>query len=443
MNSRRNEQNFSPLSSDQHRIGVKEKAGGIDWHNSKRRAELAKMRIQKRFSKENTAIAWRFLDRLRLDNMSYGRIENYSGSVIRVLHLKDDKEIKDWSKEEIEKVHMMIADSSYENSVKKDTLTALKRFYHFAVHNEIVVKSKNQEYDPNVAWITPGSFRDKFEKIQPRDLLTDEEILQLIQAVKKIGGKYVKRNIALIFVLLEGAYRPGELLNIRMGGIEFHKDFVQIHTTGKTGPKSLTLVASYNPLREWLNEHPKDGSPLAFLLYHDNESEVMRYWALDNLIKKAREKAGITKRVWPYLFRHTALTEYSKKLGNIAKIYGNWSKDSDMLSHYEHLASSDQQDAVLKLHGLKKDDEQNSILFSKVCPDCKQQNSSDKSHCIRCGMGLSKELAQVRQAMLEKRQNSDVKTLERKFSKKIRNLESLIIEQRRFIQQLVDDKTTK
>lgn len=440
MNSRRNEQNFPPLNPTQHRIGVKEKAGGIDWHNSKRRAELAKMRIQKRFSKENTAVAWRFLDRLRLDNMSYGRIENYSGSVIRVLHLKDDKEIKDWSKEEIEKVHMMIADSSYENSVKKDTLTALKRFYHFAVHNEIVVKSKNQEYDLKVAWITPGSFRDKFEKIQPRDLLTDEEILQLIQAIKKIGGKYVKRNIALIFVLLEGAYRPGELLNIRVGGIEFHKDFVQIHTTGKTGPKSLTLVASYNPLREWLNEHPKDGNPLAFLLYHDNESEVMRYWALDNLIIKAREKAGITKRVWPYLFRHTALTEYSKKLGNIAKIYGNWSKDSDMLSHYEHLASSDQQDAVLKLHGLKKDDDQNSILFSKICPGCKQQNSSDKSHCIRCGMGLSKELAQVRQAMLEKRQNSDVKTLERKFSKKIRNLESLIIEQRRFIQQLVNDK---
>jgi hypothetical protein len=69
---------------------VKEKTGGIDWHNSKRRVELAKMRIQRRFSKENTTIACRFLDRLRLDNMSYGRIENYSGSVIRILQLKDD-----------------------------------------------------------------------------------------------------------------------------------------------------------------------------------------------------------------------------------------------------------------------------------------------------------------------------------------------------------------
>jgi hypothetical protein len=47
---------------------------------------------------------------------------------------------------------------------------------------------------------------------------------------------------------------------------------------------------------------------------------------------------------------------------------------------------------------------------------------------------------QVKQAILEKRQNTDVKVLERKFSKKIRNLESLIIEQRSLIKQLVNDK---
>lgn len=111
-----------------------------------------------------------------------------------------------------------------------------------------------------------------------------------------------------------------------------------------------------------------------------------------------------------------------------------------MLAVYEHLANSDQEDAVLRLHNLKKEDKENSILFPKICSVCKQRNSSDKSHCIYCGIGLSKELVQVRQAILQKRQNTDVKTLERKFSKKIRNLESLIIEQRSLIQQLASDK---
>lgn len=111
-----------------------------------------------------------------------------------------------------------------------------------------------------------------------------------------------------------------------------------------------------------------------------------------------------------------------------------------MLAVYEHLASSDQEDAVLRLHNLKKEDKENSILFPKVYPACKQRNSSDKSHCVHCGCGLSKELVQVKQAILEKRQNTNVTILERKFSKKIKNLESLIIEQRSLMQQLISDK---
>jgi integrase len=213
--------------------------------------------------------------------MSYGRIENYSGSVIRILKIKDDKKIEHWSKREIELVHKVIANSAYENSVKKDTLTALKRLYHFAIHDEIAIKAKGIEYDPVVSWITPSSFVDRFEKIQAKDLLTDDEILQLIQAIKQIGGRFVKRNIALIFILLEGAYRPGELLNIRISGIEFESDFVRIYTTGKTGPKSLTLVASYGPLKEWLSIHPQSDDPDAFLFYQDNNNNVMRYWTLD------------------------------------------------------------------------------------------------------------------------------------------------------------------
>lgn len=413
----------------------------IDIHNTRKRTEHAMMAIQKKFSEDNAKAACRFLNRLRLDNKSYGRISNYAECICRILEIKDDKKIRDWSREDIEQIHKTIADTDYANSVKKDLLLALKRLYHYAAHNEIADTNKGKTYDPVVEWITPGSFKDKYSKVQPKDLLTDNEILQLIQAVKKIGGKYVKRNIAIVFVLLEGAYRPGELLNIRIGGIEFEESFVRIHTTGKTGPKSLTLVASYGPLKEWLADHPKSDDPDAFLFYHDNKDGLMLYSRLTEFLRKARLKTGIKKRVWPYLFRHTALTEYSKRLGNVAKIYGNWSRGSNMLAVYEHLANSDQEDAVLRLHNLKKEDRENAILFSKMCPSCKQRNSSDKSHCVHCGMGLSKGLVQVKEMLLEKRQNTDIKILERKFSKKIKNLESLIIEQRRFIQQLVNDKT--
>lgn len=371
----------------------------LDIHNSKKRIEYAKASIRKRFSTDNANIACEFLDRLRIENKSYGRIANYAESIKRILSIKDNRKISDWTRKEIELIHKEIAESNYENSVKKDTLTTLKRVCHFAKHNEIADKSKDREYDPIVSWITPSYFRDRYEKIQAKDLLTDTELENLFNAVKEVSkGRYVKRNMAILITLFEGSYRPGELFNMRIGGLQFENDFVRVHTTGKTGPKTLALVTSFVPIKEWLAEHPHGDDPNAFLWYHNNKEGVMRYAMLFYLVKKAAQAAGIKKRVWMYLFRHTSLTLYSKKLGNLVKLYGNWSKGSNMLSRYEHLASSDQEDAILKLHGIKKQDDSKSILFSKVCPSCKEKNSADKSHCAKCGFALSKRLVQELEA---------------------------------------------
>lgn len=407
----------------------------LDIHNNRARIEYAKAGFHKKFLPENADTACAFLDRLRLENKSHGRISNYGECIQRILKIKDDKKINEWTKKEIEFIHKIIADTDYENSVKKDTLTALKRLYHYAVHEEIADKAKGKDYDPNVSWITPGSFKDRYEKIQANDLLTDEEILKLIQAVKQIGGKYVKRNIAMIFTLFEGAYRPGELINIKINGLKFETDCLEVSTTGKTGPKTLTLITSFIPITEWLAEHPKGDDPDAFLWYHDNDSGVIRYPQFFNLLKNSQKISGIKKHVWPYLFRHTSLTMYSKKLGNIAKVYGNWGNSSHMLVRYEHLAASDQKDAILKLHGLKKQDDSESILFSKICPSCKERNSSDKSHCIKCGNILSKKLAQI----LQTRRHEELK-LEHKYSKDFAALKQEYVELKEMFTDIIDKK---
>ena len=371
----------------------------LDIHNSKKRIECARSAIFRLFITENATVASEFFDRLRIENKSYGRIANYAESVKRILYLKDDKKISNWTRKDIESVHMKIAESDHENSVKKDTLIALKRLYHFAKHGEIADKAKGKEYDPNVEWITPSHFEDKYEKIQSKDLLTDADLENLFKAVKQVSkGRYVKRNVAMLVTLFEGSYRPGELLNMRIGGLEFEDDFVRVHTTGKTGPKTLALVTSFVSIKEWLAEHPHGDDPEAFLWFHANDEGVITYQILSQILRQAAQAAGIKKRVWMYLFRHTSLTLYSKKLGNLVKLYGNWSKGSNMLSRYEHLASSDQEDAILKLHGIKKQDDSKSILFSKVCTSCKEKNSADKSHCVKCGFTLSKKLVQELEA---------------------------------------------
>ena len=357
-----------------------------DIHKSRYRTELELKKIAKRHPGPNYELACRYIDRLHMANRSLGRISSYAAGVAKILDICGAT-VAEWSREDVERIHKSIACSRYSNSVKKDTLTCLKRLYHFAVHGDIPNKAAGGQYDPMVAWITPGAFNERHQKIQPMDLLTEEEVLALVRAVKDTG-RHVRRNVALIFMMLEGAYRPGEILSIRVGGVELYDGFAKVITTGKTGPKSLTLVSSFGPLREWLSEHPRVDDPEAFLMFHNNAAGVMGYSSLAYTISSAQRRAGIKKRIWPYLFRHTALTEYSKLMGNVAKIYGNWTASSNMISVYEHLASSDQEDAVLRLHGMRNERRRSAVLLARQCPSCGVVSSADREACPGCGGGM-------------------------------------------------------
>ncbi len=110
-----------------------------------------------------------------------------------------------------------------------------------------------------------------------------------------------------------------------------------------------------------------------------------------------------------------------------------------MLTRYEHLPNSDQEDAVLRLHNLKKDDKENSVLFPKICPRYKQRNSSDNPHCIHCGMELAKTLAHLREARQNTSHNG-AKDLAYVFFKRIESLELLFEEQQQLISRLVNER---
>ncbi|MGB9002722.1 MAG: tyrosine-type recombinase/integrase [Nitrosotalea sp.] len=401
-----------------------------DIHNSVRDVERYKNILQK-FKNGSDCI--KFLDALLLSGRSWIRIATYAYSCQKILQLKDDKPIISWTREDCEEIVKKFVIANISNATKEGHLRTLKRLVHRCKTKKLIQKGR-EDYCEEVAWITPGSFYDKYEKIQSKDLIKDNEILAMINAVKKMGGKYVKRNILVLFLLLDGSFRPAELLNITIGGIEFGSDFVRVHTTGKTGPKRLTLVTSFVPMKEWIQEHPDAENPRAYLLWEDNEEGRMSYWQLWRLVKRSAQKAGIKKRIWLYLFRHTSITEHVKRLGRVAAVYGNWSPRSKMLQKYTHLADSDQEDAILKLHGLKKEDNTDSILFAKMCPRCHKGNSADKSHCSNCGTILSKKLAQIR----ESGNMTDVLKFERKFSSEIKNLRKTIEEQQKMFEVLLN-----
>lgn len=383
---------------------------------------------------KNGQIAVKFLDTLALQNASYIRMRDYGYTSMRLLSRKDDTLIETWTKEEIKQIVSQIVQEDLSNTTKRDQLRGLKRLVHFAKTGDLIVKGRNNaEYCDEVAWITPGQFRDRFEKIRSNDLVTNDEFMAMLNGVRKTSH-HIKRDIALLYVLYEASHRPAELMNMTVGDVVIKDKWCVISTYGKTGPKQLTVVPSFRPLLEWLSEHPENDNPTAYLWFENNKTGRISYSQLLRIVRESAKAGGVKKHVWPYLLRHTSLTNVEKAFGSkITDIHGNWVHSSNMRSRYVHLANSDQDKAIRKRYGLltEKDDMDSGFLNPVACPRCMEDNSSDKKRCAKCGFILDNEIAQK----IVVKENAKTKGLQRKVTKKVDNLESLFAKQQELIAQ--------
>ena len=179
-----------------------------------------------------------------------------------------------------------------------------------------------------------------------------------------------------------------------VGSVEFKDKYCLITVNGKTGLKRLPLVASYKPLLEWLEQHPKRTDPTAPLwcsLATNYKGERLSYRHFRLIIKRLARKAGLSKAVWPYLFRHSTLTALAKVFTEARlEQYAGWVHGSKMSARYVHFSARDLVDAVLELHGMKAP-AQPEVPKLIQCPRCKEENPLGTVYCGRCGYVLDRE----------------------------------------------------
>ncbi len=119
----------------------------------------------------------------------------------------------------------------------------------------------------------------------------------------------------------------------------------------------------------------------------------MGYGYLRKLVKSAATKAGIKKKVWNYLLRHTKLTDVARKHPDqILKKFGNWKKGTEMMEVYVHLSEYDLEDAVLREHGLLKKEDAKELTL-KRCPRCDAENTVGATRCSKCGYVIDEKAA--------------------------------------------------
>jgi integrase/recombinase XerD len=368
-----------------------------------RRLEAARKRIS---SLANSRLLLAFLDHLKALGLSDGRVAKYANHIC-ALTRGSPFNPKTATREEIERVIAWINSQPYKSTTKKDLKIVVKRLVQYARHGSCATKTPIPD---EVKWFSINT-REKDSRVGPEMLLTLEEVKAMI------GTAENERDKALVSVLFEAALRPGELLGMTVGSVEFRDSYCLITVKGKTGIKRLPLVASHKSLLDWLMRHPKRNDPEAPLwisLSNNSKAEGMSYYYLRKLVKQLAAKAGVKKKVWPYLFRHSCLTAMAKILTEAKlELYAGWVHGSDMPRRYVHFSARDLEETILEVHGLRRAERAEGIIKPAECPRCGKRNSPDSVRCSFCGYILDKKLAAEMEEKERERNMEIVQRIER------------------------------
>jgi integrase len=269
--------------------------------------------------------------------------------------------------------------------------TIIKKFYKWLKFGDEY--RTRLEYPKIVTWLRCSLKKSERPKIKASDIITESEVKQLIDAAEH------PRDKAFICMLYELGARIGEVGGLYIKEVTKDKHSYIVDLEGKTGHRTPRIVISDPHLTHWLNLHPlkdRQDAPLWCMIGSRSKGKRMKYGAFRALVQRLVGKAGIKKRVYPHLFRHTRVTHLliNKQINEAqAKVYFGWVPSSTMLSEYSHLVSSDVNDAILAMHGIKTGEEKESLLKPKQCPRCATINSTDALFCHKCASVLDVKTA--------------------------------------------------
>src|SRR5207245_5329901 len=164
-------------------------------------------------------------------------------------------------------------------------------------------------------------------------------------------------------------------LTLRIRNVETDGIGAFLHVDGKTGKRKVRIIHSVPLLSVWLSLHPfsKNSDACLWTKFEGNryscavDAPIRPPWA-ENLLQKLAKKAGIKKRVYPHLFRHSRATHLAPFLTeSLLKQHMGWMPDSEMTATYVHLSGQELDDALKRLSGLKVEKEEKSVTKLVKC----------------------------------------------------------------------------
>jgi len=384
-----------------------------DIHNYKRALERLIERIEneENFSKINLKIALNFKNDLLSNNISIAKVVRYMQNVIW-FNRTFKKDFPEATVEDIKKVVSDLNQSDYSEWTKKGLKILIRKFYKFIRG----VEGKGK-YPPEVAWYTLTI--SNAQRKMPEELLNENEMKSIIQACN------CERDRALIAVLCESGCRIGEIGTMKLKHISLEEHGARITVKGKTGMRKILVVSSAPYLQTWINHHPKNDN-LEEPLWITYQGNLMGYSTINQILKRSAKLAGIKKRVYPHILRHSRATIMAKSMTDATmKHYFGWSQSSQMAGVYIHMSGKDTDEAVLLANGIEiKKEVQISKLIPIKCLRCGIKNETTNKFCKSCGISLS--LEEAKRTIKEDEEKNKTDELMNKMVKNPEFLEMLV-----------------
>ncbi|MGA3404447.1 MAG: site-specific integrase [Candidatus Bathyarchaeia archaeon] len=354
-------------------------ASDIHHYNQRLTAALSNLENDQKVLDANRKKIKQFLEYIRAEGLSTPRQVRYT-YVLRKLSSLLGKEFRRTTKTDMIRVISDLEKQDTAYDTKLSEKQCIKRFYK-------CLRNVEDDYPVEVKWIRAK--RNNNHKILPEHLLTEDEVKRLAETCQN------QRDRALILVLYETGCRVGEILTLKLGDVQFDTHGAVMIVKGKTGPCRVRIIFSAKALSEWLNHHPArldPESPLWTSFESAGSTKSLEYYAFRKMLSVTASRAKIGKRVNPHSFRHARASNLANVLTEAQmKEYLGWVGDSRMASTYVHLSGRNIDNALLKLNGIKTEDEVNSeehTLRIKTCLRCQEVNSPTSGFCSRCGCPL-------------------------------------------------------
>lgn len=396
----------------------------------------------------------------RADGAALSSLRQYMSNLI-VVAKRADKSLLEISETELRDLFISFANGTHPD-VKDEGVNlqayqiAMRNFVklHDTPYSDLPHKhDEGFEMHPLTIDDVPG--RD----IQPEDLLYQEDIDALLDAC----GMDVRYKALIAWGLASGQ-RLDALRTVRVKDVQRSGPATDMRLNtedgalkGNSGKVPLLWAKHY--LEEWLDVHPFKNNPDFEEKYifcadprmkgangdRDGE-EPLDGSTIRKRLKVLANRAGIEKRIYPHLLRHTAITRMvveGLSEQQVKKIVG-WDPDSSQFGTYVHLAEELSNDSIRKTLGLPTSDQTTRPLLGMPtllrCPECEDQIPDGTKRCMTCGEPLTD--AEYVQAQAGERTTEEY--VEEKTSEMYRDVDDMdTLEKVQMIDDLVNDPEVK